>query len=83
MSNGDDNDDAIRNCVLEVCCGEDGRQARALTKQLMHGIPQLSHDHAVAVSNWLTMTYDLAPVGSLYAFKQEIARLARGADYKG
>ena len=81
MSNGDDNDDAIRNCALEVCCGEDGRQVRAIEKQVRHAMPELSPEQAHMVAVWLSENYDLAPKGSLYAFKKEVARLARGAAY--
>ncbi len=80
MSNGDD-DDTIRNCVLEVCCGEDGKQERAIRKQLQHDLRGMTPADTDQFAAWLARSYDLAPKGSLYALKQEIARLARGSDY--
>lgn len=80
MSDGELTDEQA-NCVLEVCCGKDGKQLQALTGALQQRIGLDAH-HALAVATWVVTTFDLAPKGSLYAFKQEIARLARGFDYK-
>jgi hypothetical protein len=74
-------DDQQANCVLEVCCGKDGKQLQALTAVLQAEAGLDAH-HALQAATWLVMTLDFAPKGSLYAFKQEIARLARGQDYE-
>ena len=74
-------DDQQANCVLEVCCGKDGKQLQALTAVLTTEAGLDPH-HALQAATWLVTTLDFAPKGSLYAFKQEIARLARGQDYE-
>jgi hypothetical protein len=79
MSNGD----TQNNCVMEVCCGGPGdveKQIRALTKILVHHT-DVPKGQCEAVAIYLTSAYDFAPKGSLYAFKQEIARLARTEAY--
>lgn len=81
MSNGD----TQNNCVMEVCCGgeqDKPKQARALLKTIMHYLPDADRPTVKRVAEFLIEHYDFAPYGSLYAFKQEIARLARTADYK-
>lgn len=82
MSNGDDTQN---NCVLEVCCGgepDKPKQARALLKQIMHHVPDVDRSMAKRIAVWLVEAYDFMPYGSTYAFKQEIARLAKTAAYQ-
>jgi len=73
--------DQQANCVLEVCCGKDGKQVQALTQVLTNdaGLPA---PHAQHAATFLCGLLDFAPKGSLFAFKQEIGRLARGEDYE-
>jgi hypothetical protein len=75
-----DPSDPIINCALRVCCEEAGA-IRATAKWLTeygieatvaHECASLLHEH-----------FDLAEKGTLQPFKDSIARLARGADYKG
>ena len=73
--------DQQANCVLEVCCGKDGKQLQALTMVFQNEVGLKPKD-ALDAATWVVTTLDLAPKGSLYAFKQEIARLARGNDYE-
>ncbi len=73
-------DDQQVNCILEVCCGKDGKQLKALTHVLHDEVP-LAPDQAQAVAAYLISHFDFAPKGSLYAFKERIAELARGNDY--
>jgi hypothetical protein len=83
MRNGGGNDQQ-QNCILEVCCGgADSKQVQALTEVAQHALPFLSHAEAGEVADWIARNWDLAPKGSLYAFKQVIARLAREAPYTG
>ncbi len=78
------------NCILEVCCAPNSAKQRAALRDelmdagVMHrtdAIRNLSADDhkliAGAFADWLADTFDLAPKGSLVAFKAEIARLAR------
>ncbi len=74
-------DDTQSNCILEVCCGKDGKQLKALTHVLRDEVPLDAHD-AQTVAAYLIAHFDFAPKGSLYAFKEEVARLARGHDYE-
>ena len=82
--NGGGNDQQA-NCVLEVCCPDDAagqaKQVRALTAVAQHALPFLSHDEAKDVAEWIARNWDLAPKGTLYDFKQAIAKLARGPAY--
>lgn len=73
--------DEQANCVLEVCCGKDGKQHKALTDVLVQDAGLNPHQ-AVSVAAFLIDLFDFAPKGTLFAFKQEIARLARGNPYE-
>jgi hypothetical protein len=80
MSNGD----TQNNCVMEVCCGGPGdeeKQVRALTKILVAHVDGVSKRDVKDIAAYLVSAYDFAPKGSLYAFKQEIARLAKTETY--
>lgn len=80
------------NCILEVCCAPNSeRQREALAAELLEsGVLETGAEPAPAsrakvdreriaehVATWIAETFDLAPKGSLVAFKAEIARLAR------
>jgi hypothetical protein len=70
------------NCVLEVCCGgADSKQPVALQEFLMTHANLAKHD-ARRAANVLISTFDFAQKGTLVAFKQSIAKLARGHDYE-
>ena len=56
-------------------------QVKALTEVAEHALVFLSHEEAVDVAEWIARNWDLAPKGSLYAFKQAIAKLAKGPAY--
>lgn len=76
--------DAQQNCALEICCGgADSKQVKALTDIAHHALPFLSHEEANEVADWIARNWDLAPKGTLYAFKQAIAKLAKGSTYTG
>ena len=78
MASNGGNGDQVQNCVLEVFCGGDDRQERALARLIRHDLDTIT---AETVAHWIATHYDLAPKNSLYAFKQEIARLAKGPAY--
>lgn len=80
------------NCILEVCClAGSAEQRAALAAELLEcgaletgAEPSESNRAKVDreriaenVAAWIAETFDLAPKGSLVAFKAEIARLAR------
>ena len=69
------------NCILEVCCGKDGKQLKALTEVLRDEVG-LDPEHARLAATWLVQTFDFALKGSLYQFKQDIATYARGNAYE-
>ena len=74
--------DQQQNCILEVCCGGEGsKQVYAMTEVAEHALPFLSHGQAQQVAEWIARNWDLAPKGTLYAFKQAIAKLAKGPAY--
>lgn len=75
--------DSQANCILEVCCGgPNSKQVHALTEVASHALPFLSLDEARQVAEWIARNWDLAPKGTLYAFKQAIAKLAKGPAYE-
>jgi len=79
--NGGGND-TQQNCILEVCCGgANSKQVKALAEVAAHALPFLSPEQAGEVADWIARNWDLAPKGTLYAFKQAIAKLARGPAY--
>ena len=73
-----------QNCVLEICCGGvNSKQVQALTQVVQHAFPWATHDQAGEIADWVCRNWDLAPKGTLYAFKQAIATLAKGPAYTG
>ena len=81
--NGGGNDQQA-NCILEVCCGgATSKQVEALTEVAAHEFPWMTPGQAKQVAEWVCRNWDLAPKGTLYAFKQAIARLAKGPAYEG
>jgi hypothetical protein len=74
--------DQQQNCILEICCGgADSKQVEALTEVAAHALPFLAEGQARQVAEWIARNWDLMPKGTTYAFKQEIARLAKGPAY--
>lgn len=79
------------NCILEICCAPGSAEQRAaLTDEILAskcldlsngggGLSSRLDKDVVAesVALWISETFDLAPKGSLVAFKKEVARLAR------
>ena len=74
--------DPILNCVLAVCCPPNSpEQMEALAKFLTKtGVDALAAESAAKA---ILAHFDLAPHGSLQVFKDSIAELARGQNYKG
>lgn len=73
--------DPIWNCILQVCCNEEAAQ-KALTS-LLEKDGVVGPESSGNVAKWILANVDLAPKGTLQPFKDAIAQLARGADYKG
>jgi hypothetical protein len=71
--------DPILNCIILACCDPLKRQ-EALTKFLARYVDETS---AATCAKQLCEHFDFAPAGLLGPLVKEIARLARGADYKG
>lgn len=63
------------NCLLEVCC--DPPAAMAKLSSLFVKDTGVSKEYADKCAAWVFEHCDLAPRGSLKAFKAEIARCAR------
>jgi hypothetical protein len=84
MSMNGGGNDTQQNCILEVCCGgADSKQVEALAEVAEHEFPWMSHGQAEQVASWIARDWDLAPKGTLYAFKQAIAKYAKGPAYGG
>lgn len=62
-------------CILEICCGGT-EQIEALAAKIEAELPANKH-LATQFAQWIVMHYDLAPAGTLRAFKKVIAELAR------
>lgn len=71
--------DPIYNCIILACCDPLQRQ-EALTKFLATYTDEKS---AATCAEHLCKHFDFAPAGLLGPLVKEIARLARGEDYKG
>lgn len=72
------------NCIFAVCCPpESEEQITALAEEMTKG---LDPDTRVAsfenIARWVLATYDLAPKGSLQAFKDSIRDYAREGHVK-
>ena len=67
--------DGRLNCLLEVCC-RSAEAEQALADQIAEDLacdPAEAKKHAA----WIREHFDLAPKGTLTAFKNAIAKLAR------
>lgn len=72
--------DPILNCILAVCCPPEAARD-ALAKFLITN-GDVNADDAIKAAECIAKYFDLAEKGTLQAFKDSVARLARGADYK-
>ena len=65
-------------CILGICCppGSDAQRA-ALEKELLADDVCENAAHARKVATFVLKHFDLAPAGSLKAFKDSIAKMAR------
>lgn len=68
--------DPILNCLTGTCCPPE-EQRRRLAEELMKQCG-LDADGATKAANWLLDTFDFAEAGTLTAYRDSIARLARG-----
>ena len=71
--------DEYINCLLSICCPP-ARRVEVLTKWLTE--QGVDANAAESCAKCIDTHFDLAPKGSLQPLIQEVARLARGADYK-
>lgn len=65
------------NCILAVCCPPESPRRTELLAAEMTKYASLDKHDAQRCAAWLLKAYDLAPPGSLQAFKDTIAMLAR------
>ena len=72
--------DEYINCLLSICCPPARQEEVMATFLQSRGVNKHAAEASAKV---LCECFDLAPKGTLQPFIQEIARLARGADYKG
>lgn len=72
--------DPYINCLLAICCPP-ARYEEVMTKFLIeHGVDANAAESCAKV---LHAHFDLAPKDTLQPLIQAVAKLARGADYKG
>ncbi len=70
-------------CILQVCCGgHNKRDAKAAlaTKLVAAGLSQANADTA---ATYVLDHFDLAPEGSLKAYRDAVAAMAREYPYQG
>ncbi len=72
--------DEYINCLLSICCPPERRQ-EVLTKLLIE--QGVDANAAESCAKIMLEYFDLAPKNTMQPLIQEIARLARGEDYKG
>lgn len=63
------------NCILQVCCPPEAATAALAREMVKDGVCE--KEYAPKIAAWINQHFDLAPAGSLTAFKAEIKRLAR------
>lgn len=73
---GDPMSDPIKNCLLEVCCEPAAARASFAGAMMADGVCT-DRAEADAVAQWVYRHFDLAPAGTLRAFKAAIAKVAR------
>lgn len=78
-----------RNCILGICCPPGSEQSvKALAEEIekVFGWPshkdEKSEGNAHAVAAWVLENFDLAPKGSLQAFKDAVRDHAREGHVK-
>lgn len=74
--------DPVMNCVLAVCCPPQSENQQHALAGLLERDGVVGPESSANVAKWLLSKFDLAPQGTLQPFKDAIAQLARGADYK-
>ena len=72
-----------RNCILWICCPPYSEES---VKALAYEMAEMKLEGFTGdyenIARWVMKNFDLAPAGSLQAFKDEIARLAREGHVK-
>jgi hypothetical protein len=71
--------DPYINCLLSICCPPE-RRVEVLTKLLIE--KGVDANAAESCAKIMCDTFDFAPKNTLQPLIQEVARLARGEDYK-
>ena len=68
-------------CILQICCGgHNNRDAKAALARKLVALPLMQED-ADRVAAYIIDTYDLAPAGSLKAYRDAVAEMAREYPY--
>jgi len=70
-------------CILNICCGgANNRDAKAALAKKLVASAGLQADQAATVSAYIMETFDLAPSGSLKAYRDAVAKMAREYPYQ-
>lgn len=69
--------DPVKCCILGLCCNRLSEEQVANLGQALKESGALTDEQAKSVAAWVLANFDLAPAGSLTAFKSEIAVLAK------
>jgi len=70
-------------CILEICCG--GQNKRDAKKTLAATLVEdlaLSQTDADRVADFVLTNFDLAPNGTLKAYRDAVAKMARAYPYQ-
>lgn len=79
MANGD----PVINCALLICCPPLSQESEKAVASLLVSYGGLDEATAKRAAPAVQKCFDLAEKGTLQPLKDSIARLARGADFKG
>jgi hypothetical protein len=62
-------------CILEICCGGEHQIEQLAMK--IEAATHIGKPKSLEVAAWIIGQYDLAPAGTLRAFKRAISEMAR------
>ena len=69
--------DPVKCCILGLCCNRLSDEQVSNLGQALKASGALTDEQATSVAQWVLTNFDLAPAGSLTAFKSEIAVLVK------
>lgn len=73
----------LANCIYEICCPPRSEGAvKALSEEMAGALSKKGGESYEDIARWVLENFDLAPKGSLQAFKDAVRDLAREGHVK-